>query len=157
MNLLEHFQALLDYEKRANAATSQSLRDAGDVSEKAILIFAHIQAVRELWLLRLGNQPLPEGFDAFPTWTLSKSCREMERMNAEWSLFLDTLEPDAFDQPLVYRDTKGGRYETRLHDALVQAFNHSAHHRGQIALLLRHFGAEPAITDYIAFHRKKQA
>ena len=47
----------------------------------------------------------------------------------------------------------GRRFATRAIDMFTQLVMHGSYHRGQIALLLRQSGAEPAATDYITFVR----
>jgi uncharacterized damage-inducible protein DinB len=39
-------------------------------------------------------------------------------------------------------------------NVLIQLFGHSLYHRGQIALLLRRIGAEPASTDFVFWTRQ---
>ena len=52
-----------------------------------------------------------------------------------------------------YTNSAGLSFESSLEDMLMQALLHGCYHRGQIALLVRGAGAEPAPTDYIAFVR----
>jgi len=41
-----------------------------------------------------------------------------------------------------------------VEDILAQLFGHSWYHRGQIALLVRSIGAEPAATDFVYWTRE---
>jgi len=41
-----------------------------------------------------------------------------------------------------------------VEDILAQLFGHSWYHRGQIALLVRSIGAEPAATDFVYWARE---
>ena len=40
---------------------------------------------------------------------------------------------------------------TRMRDTLLQVPMHSTYHRGQVNARLRELGAEPPLTDYIAW------
>ena len=44
-----------------------------------------------------------------------------------------------------------------IEDILAQLFGHSWYHRGQIALLVRAAGGEPAVTDLIYWSREAVA
>ena len=48
---------------------------------------------------------------------------------------------------------KGEKFQSGLDDIMLHIFNHASHHRGQVALLQRADGREPAYTDYIQFVR----
>jgi uncharacterized damage-inducible protein DinB len=41
-----------------------------------------------------------------------------------------------------------------VEDILTQLFGHSSYHRGQVALLIRDLGGEPAVTDYVFWVRE---
>jgi uncharacterized damage-inducible protein DinB len=41
-----------------------------------------------------------------------------------------------------------------VEDILAQLFGHSSYHRGQIAMLVRAAGGEPAVTDLIYWCRE---
>ena len=43
---------------------------------------------------------------------------------------------------VVYRNSRGERFERSLHDVLDHVANHGTHHRGQIVLLLRQAGSQ---------------
>lgn len=155
MNLMDHFETLLEYEIQANAETLKFLRAAKGDTHDAALIFAHVQAVRDLWLRRLRREDTT-GFNPFPAWTLDQSEAAMRKMDIEWSAQIETASADRLEDTLLYEDTKGGFWSTRAYDAIVQALNHSTHHRGQIAVLLRKAGDIPMQVDYIGYHRQKE-
>ena len=48
----------------------------------------------------------------------------------------------------------GTRFRNTIEDIVTQLFGHSWYHRGQIAMLLRSIGAEPAVTDLVFWARE---
>ena len=54
---------------------------------------------------------------------------------------------------VAYSNSAGVAFHSTVEDILLQVAMHGSYHRGQIALLLRQEGAEPAATDFIGFAR----
>ena len=54
-----------------------------------------------------------------------------------------------------YRSSEGIGYRNGVEDILTQLFGHSWYHRGQVALLLRAMGCEPAVTDFVFWTRER--
>jgi len=52
-----------------------------------------------------------------------------------------------------YRNSAGQAFRSTVEDILLHVALHGTYHRGQIALVIRGGGGEPASTDYIAFIR----
>jgi len=57
------------------------------------------------------------------------------------------------DQPLVYRDRRGDRFETPLRLAFGHMFNHQAHYRGEASALLALSDVPPPSLDLTRFVR----
>ncbi len=154
MDISKHFQIMLDYEMRANRAMLDAMEAAVSPPERAVAFFAHILAARELWIKRLRHEST-DGFDPFPAWTLAEQRARMEKIDATWKELTAQFDWARIEEPVEYTDTRGGRWRTRLYDALSNLVTHSAYHRGQIAILLRHFGADPPVVDYLYFQRER--
>ena len=58
------------------------------------------------------------------------------------------------NRELEYQSLDAGRFRNRIEDILTQLFGHSWYHRGQIAMLIRAAGGEPAVTDLIFWCRE---
>ena len=67
---------------------------------------------------------------------------------------LEGLEPDTLTQPVSYSNSRGTPYSIPLSGILDHVFNHSTHHRGQLALLVRDAGRVPLPLDLIAYLRR---
>jgi uncharacterized damage-inducible protein DinB len=55
---------------------------------------------------------------------------------------------------IEYQSLDSGRFRNRVEEVLTQLFGHSWYHRGQIAMLVRAAGGEPAVTDFIFWCRE---
>ncbi len=60
------------------------------------------------------------------------------------------------DRPLVYRNGRGDRCETRLCLALGHMFNHQAHYRGEASAMLRQTEISPPPLDLIEFVGRRE-
>ena len=54
----------------------------------------------------------------------------------------------------TYRTTEGEPFQSLIADMLTQLYGHSLYHRGQIAMLVRIVGGQPAMTDFIFWSRE---
>ena len=74
---------------------------------------------------------------------LVAKCKEVETEIAE---FLNAMTDQNLERTLPARNTSISLAHLMQHVA-----NHSTYHRGQVALMLREIGAEPAPTDFHVF------
>jgi uncharacterized damage-inducible protein DinB len=156
----ERYRRWFDYEVDAHAkvlasfdATPEETR-AAPPFQKAIDLFAHMVLARRLWLYRFGV--ISEGpRDFFPQHVALDAVKAMAgEMHAAWSAYFGRLDDTELERVFEYRALDGPRYRSRVEDILTQLFGHSWYHRGQIALLLRQAGAEPAATDFVYWSRE---
>lgn len=164
----EHFRRLFEYDAWANSRVNDSLRSAREHLEhggaaaeapaliKALQIWGHVQWARRMWLSRLGAAEPPsmdEGM--FPTRSLEAALAECAEMDRVWGEYIAGLTPGLLASVCRYTSTEGVAYETVVADILTHAVNHSTYHRGQIARLVAECGGAVAVTDYVAFARKR--
>jgi len=123
---------------------------------KAATLFAHIIAARRLWLFRMGaSTECPVEADMFPPdMTLRDLAQRLDEMHAAWADYLGGLDDHAIARHFEYRSFEGQSFRNTVADILTQLYGHSLYHRGQIALLLREMGAEPAVTDFLFWSRE---
>lgn len=149
------FQRLFAYESEANGKVIASLgsvpRENRERPEfrRALDVFGHLLAARRIWLSRLGGNVKPTS-DLHPHFSgVEDATDESEAMDTAWKDYTDHLTDAKLRQVVDYTSTEGKRYRTRVEDILGHALMHSAYHRGQIAMLVKQSGGEPAQTDYI--------
>jgi uncharacterized damage-inducible protein DinB len=87
---------------------------------------------------------------------LKQLCRHLEWADAnasELARYVDELEEADLTREIDYTNTAGRAFRSRVDDILTHVALHGSYHRGQLAMLARQGGGEPASTDYIAFVR----
>jgi len=156
----ERYRRWFAYEKDSHAKVLTSLNAvpsdlrSSEAFQKAVSLMAHIVAARRLWLFRFGvvkeapSEFFPENLSLPDLWL------RLEQMQADWSKYLDGLSEAELERVFEYRSLEGPWFRNTVEDILTQLFGHSWHHRGQIALLLRSIGVEPAVTDFVFWTRE---
>jgi uncharacterized damage-inducible protein DinB len=124
---------------------------------RAVSIMAHVVAARRVWLWRLGVIP-GNAVPLFPDDPdIAQVATEWEEVQGLWSNYLSGLDDAALAREFEYQSLDAGRFRNRLEDVLAQLFGHSSYHRGQIAMMIRGAGGEPAATDLIYWCREPVA
>jgi uncharacterized damage-inducible protein DinB len=139
--------AKIDGEKfnRAMGNSFSSVRDT----------LAHILGGEWIWLERWQGR--------FPTALLNaEDFPRVQSLASRWEIvqrdyarFIDALTPQRLEEELAYLNRVGQRFSYPLWQQMVHVVNHSTYHRGQITTLLRQLGAEPAVTDFLAYYDEK--
>ena len=166
MDQHSRFVRLFDYERDVTLKVIASLRTAQSQIEqgggaamspafiRALEIFAHMQAARQVWLSRVDSAVAPPA-EVFPVgWSLERCEREAEALGEEWARLISSLPRTGLDTEIEYTSTEGARYSSALADILSHVVNHGSYHRGQIARLIAECGAEPPVTDFIVWSRR---
>ncbi len=158
--MLTRYRRWFDYEKDAHARVVRSLesvpadRRTSSEFRKAVGLLGHLVAARRLWLGRLGAAP-PLAGPLFPDNAdlaqVRDGLQEAERL---WDAYLGRLTDDDLARTFTYQSLDAGRFQNRVEDILTQLFGHSWYHRGQIAVLVRAAGGEPAVTDFVYWCRE---
>ena len=155
----ERYRRWFEYEQDSNAKVLSSLQAVSDSQrampqfQKAVDLMAHLIAARNMWLFRLGHGEQPA--DLFPTETrIAELPNLINEMQAAWSSYFETLTDEDVARRFEYQSYDGPRFRNTVEDVLTQLYGHSLYHRGQIAMILRSIGAEPAPTDFIYWTRE---
>ena len=155
----EKYRRWFAYEKDSDAKVLASLQAVADPLrvmpqyQKAVDLLAHLVAARNMWLYRLGHGSKPS--ELFPLETpLANLPRMLAEMENAWSSYFESLTEEEIERVFEYQSYEGPRFRNTVEDVLTQLFGHSLYHRGQIAMILRSIGAEPAPTDFIYWTRE---
>jgi len=155
----EKYRRWFAYEQDSNAKVLASLQAVPDTLrvlpdfQKAVNLMAHLVAARNMWLYRLGHRTQPPDLfpDATPITDLPKLIAAME---SAWRSYFENLTDAELERSFDYQSYDGPRFRNTIEDVLTQLYGHSLYHRGQIAMILRSIGAEPAPTDFIYWTRE---
>ena len=158
----DDYRRWFDYERDSHAKVLAALnavppeRRGAPEFRKAAALLGHIIEARRLWLFRMGAaQEGPKLADMFAEGaSLPELSNRLEEMHAAWSRHLATLDDAAIARHFEYRSFEGQPFRNVVADILTQLYGHSLYHRGQIALLMRTMGEEPAATDFLFWTRE---
>ncbi|NJL74071.1 MAG: hypothetical protein HC892_02515 [Saprospiraceae bacterium] len=151
MILSELFQDLFEYNQQMNELFIRSLQSDEEAPDRADELMSHLLNTHHIWLSRILKETYEHGI-----WDVHLPA-EMRALNKNLhQKTFQLLESDLIpaNQLVVYRNTKGQLYQNQLHEILMHVINHSTHHRGQVALLIRQKGVDPPVSDYIFFKRQ---
>jgi uncharacterized damage-inducible protein DinB len=118
---------------------------------RALSLYAHVAGAEHVWLARLLERPAEH--PVWPELDLDHASELAARSAAALRAFMDSLDANGLAREVRYTNSAGREFHSRVDDILVHVALHGAYHRGQIAMLTRQSGSEPASTDYIAFVR----
>lgn len=116
-------------------------------------VVGHLAAVDDVWLQRILGQR-PQVIASIPFATIEEASQFIAELHQR---IRQTVEKTIdLQQPIVYYNTKGERYENSLIELIGHIVNHGTYHRGNITTLLRILGYSGVSTDYI-FYLREQA
>lgn len=160
VTLIDNYRRWFAYEQDAHDKVFSSFATVPDGGkstpeyQKAVALMGHIVAARRMWLSRLGIIPPITG----PLFPENPSLDDVERQWREvedlWDNFLANADDKELAREFEYKSLDAGRFRNRIEDILGQLFGHSWYHRGQIAMLIKAAGGQPAITDLIYWCRE---
>ena len=147
----DHLRRLIEHLEWADTAALGALRASATSDTRALTIYSHVLGAEAVWLARLAGRP--SDVAVWPVLTLEQAASLAARNAAELNALVSSLGPDDLDREIDYRTSDGRAFRSTTEDILLHVALHGSYHRGQIALLIRGGGGEPASTDYIAFAR----
>lgn len=148
--MIEQLKRLFGHLAWADTMALGALRNAKSPPAKALEIMSHVLGAEEVWLSRL--QQRPAAVAVWPVLTVPE-CAELAEANRKgFDAYVAGLGANV-DRVIPYVNSAGQAFESKAWDILVHVAMHGSYHRGQVMLLLRSSGHEPAATDYIAYVR----
>lgn len=74
-----------------------------------------------------------------------------------WEEWISNASPGAIEHVFHYQNTKREQFRQPVYQVLLQVFNHSTYHRGQLVTMLRQLHVETIPpTDFILWSRRKK-
>jgi uncharacterized damage-inducible protein DinB len=147
MDLMDHFNRLLEYDVWANREVLASLKGLGEPPANCVRLLAHVIAAEHLWFARLtGMDP---AVAVWPDLSLDQCTEQVRELYLAYRGYFQRQLPAGVDRSVTYKNSKGEEWSSRVEDILTHVFMHSTYHRGQIAMQMRQTGYAPAYTDFI--------
>ena len=140
----------------ANARLLDSLDPAAPLPvalpAEVLRLLGHVLGAERVWLDRIEGVGEVRA-NPWPELTLAQA-RELAAVSAvRFRTLVRSASPERLAAPIAYQNSRGEAFRTGLRDILLHVAMHGAHHRGQIAALLRRAGLEPVDTGFIIFAR----
>jgi uncharacterized damage-inducible protein DinB len=149
--VLGYIQTLAGHLEWADAAVLDALRNAPGSDPRALVIYSHVLGAEAVWLARIAGRPADVA--VWPTLSLDDAAELAARNARELHALLSSLSEEELERAIDYRNSAGRDFRSTIADILLHVALHGSYHRGQIALVIRGGGGEPASTDYIGFVR----
>jgi len=141
----------------AQLTSAQFTQPVGGSYESIRNTLVHVLSAEWGWLDRCGGPPRGERLkgENYPT---------LESLKEAWSQveqymrgFLSGLEDQDLARPIEFALGGGPTHSVPLEDLMLHAGVHAAHHRGQVALLMRMLGYTPGNFDLVIYAIEKPA
>ena len=148
-----YFIRLFNYDQFANKQITDLILKSGQTG-KPVQLMAHLLAAQQIWLNRCKGLPAPGGA-LWPDWQAETFNAIIDSNHQAWITYLDGLQPGDFNADVVYKNSRGDSFQTRLDDVLAHLINHGTHHRAQAGQQLKFNGLlQLPTTDYIFYVRE---
>ncbi|HXD48019.1 MAG TPA: DinB family protein [Gemmatimonadaceae bacterium] len=117
----------------------------------------HVLSAEWGWLDRCGGPPRGAKLDPRDFPTLASVTELWSRVEAQMREYLGLLSDDDLASEVEFTLGSGAARRMSRGDLLQHAAIHAAHHRGQIALLVRALGFEPGNFDFLIYRATSPA
>ncbi|MFD0749385.1 DinB family protein [Mucilaginibacter calamicampi] len=149
----EYFAGLFKYDAYCNKKFASLINSANN-NYRSTELMSHLLNAQQIWLSRCLGTAFTTN-QLWPKWEPDTFDGIIDKNYTEWMNFLNN-DPDVH-QTIVYKNTKGEQFSSKLIDILAHVINHGTHHRAQIGILLKqNDGVELPSTDYVHYVRGLQ-
>jgi uncharacterized damage-inducible protein DinB len=114
----------------------------------------HVWGAESLWLGRLLQSPVTLSGDPFGG-SMQRLSASLEAIDQQWVDWLSKKSEEEMAQILHFNNKAGQPFHQPYDILLMQIFNHSTYHNGQLVTMLRGLGVQhlPS-TDFITWARQ---
>lgn len=159
-SMADRFRYWFQHECHANQLVLQSIQSVPETGrnkaeyQRALSIFSHIVAARKIWLERFGVLPATSKAMFTDQVNIDEITQEWSKVATLWAQYLEQLTDEKLAETFQYKSLDAGRFSNTIEQVLTQLNGHAWYHRGQIAMLVKSAGGQPAITDLIYWCRQ---
>lgn len=112
----------------------------------------HLLSTEWGWLSRCGGHERGARLKADKYPTAESLIKDWENIEHYMRNFLSKLDDDDLNQYVGYTGNEDKRRSMPLGELLHHSIIHGAHHRGQVAVLLRELGYDPGSFDILFYY-----
>ena len=116
----------------------------------------HVLSAEAGWLDRCGGAKRDSRLNPADYPTVESVIQAWNKVEANVRAFLGTLKDEDLVRNAEYSTDRTEKISMPLGELMQHAANHGIHHRGQVALLLRLLGHEPAYFDMLIYYADKR-
>ena len=147
---------LFEYDRWANERIAEKLAGLATELPLADKLLAHVVGAEEVWFERVSGGE----YKKLAVWPEGLALAEVRKRFAAiadaWRAHLEKADAHEFARKVEFKNSAGEPCADPLEAIVRHVVNHGAHHRGQIASLLRAAGHKPETLDFIVWRRLKQ-
>ena len=111
----------------------------------------HVMSAEWGWLDRCGGEERGPRLDPNDYPTKESVIETWRRVEGYMRAFLPTLRDEDLARKIEFSLGGGPTHVIALGDLMQHSIIHAAHHRGQVALMLRELGYTPGNFDYVIY------
>lgn len=116
----------------------------------------HMLSAEWGWLDRCGGQPRGSSLKGADYASLAEVKTAFLQVESYVNEFIDQLEDRDLERLVSYDTGAPEKRSMPIGELMYHAFNHNAHHRGQVALLIRMLGYTPGNFDILFFYAEQR-
>lgn len=115
----------------------------------------HLLSTEWGWLSRCGGHPRGASLKAEDYPTVEPLLKDWKKTEGYMREFLSKLDDEDLSKNVEYQGGEGQKRSMPLGELLHHSIIHGAHHRGQVAVLLRELGYAPGSFDILFYYADK--
>ena len=139
---------LISFNTWAAYRSAESLQTCPEMPPKGIELLSHfLQTTWYVLDLIEGNDDGRRWYDT-PDYTFEESIAEIPKIDAAYKKLIEGKSQEQLDTMVSFIDFSGNRVERTISELIFHTYDHWTYHRGQIAMVVRQSGGEPAFTWY---------
>lgn len=142
---------LFDYYHQTNRDYIETIVAHTRLPERIRVLMSHILNVQAIWIDRIMEEDSPR----FEVWELHNDPLLFPIQNSLIAATQYIFEEFDLEQHIVYKNSRGKKFQNQVSDILFHIVNHGTHHRAQIAMMLSNEGVAPPSNDYI-FRKREE-
>lgn len=136
---------LITFSTWANGKAVESLKSCPELPEAGLIRLSHILE-NNWYVYDIIHEHDLQRWNDDRNYTLAECIEEIPKIEAAYKQLLSGATGSDLNRTVRYTDIRGNNVERRISDLIFHTFDHCTHHRGQIAMIVRQAGGEPART-----------